>query len=200
MSAWLYGLGTGFSLIAAIGVQNAFVIKQGLKKEHVFWVCLVCALSDSILVSLGIMGFAKVVNAYPQIVTLAKYFGATFLIWYGAKSFYAAFYKNDVLNPSNIEKSSRWAVIGACLAFTWLNPHVYLDTVVLIGSIAMQFEGQRVAFAAGVLTASWVFFFALGYGARVLLPLFQKAISWKILDFLVGLMMWIIALTLLLNE
>lgn len=197
MTAFFYGLGIGFSLILAIGAQNAFVLKQGLKQQHVFWVCLICALSDSILIYLGVTGFSKIVVDYPLIVTLAKYFGAAFLFLYGLRNFYSAIHNNAGLNPSEIEKDSLLKIIGMCLAFTWLNPHVYLDTVILVGSISVQFADQIYLFAAGTILASWIFFFALGYGAKVLLPLFKKAVSWKILDVLVGIVMWAIATKLL---
>ncbi|WP_312050335.1 LysE/ArgO family amino acid transporter [Acinetobacter courvalinii] len=197
MTAFFYGLGIGFSLILAIGAQNAFVLKQGLKQQHVFWVCLICALSDSILIYLGVTGFSKIVVDFPLIVTLAKYFGAAFLFLYGLRNFYSAIQNNSGLNPSEIEKDSLLKIIGMCLAFTWLNPHVYLDTVILVGSISVQFADQIYLFAAGTILASWIFFFALGYGARALLPLFKKASSWRVLDVLVGLIMWAIATKLL---
>ncbi|MCU4390345.1 LysE/ArgO family amino acid transporter [Acinetobacter courvalinii] len=197
MTTFFYGLGIGFSLILAIGAQNAFVLKQGLKQQHVFWVCLICALSDSILIYLGVTGFSKIVVDFPLIVTLAKYFGAAFLFLYGLRNFYSAIQNNSGLNPSEIEKDSLLKIIGMCLAFTWLNPHVYLDTVILVGSISVQFADQIYLFAAGTILASWIFFFALGYGARGLLPLFKKASSWRVLDVLVGLMMWAIATKLL---
>lgn len=196
MTAFFYGLGIGFSLILAIGAQNAFVLKQGLKRQHVFWVCLVCALSDSVLIYLGIIGFSQMIISFPMIVTLAKYFGALFLFLYGAKHFYAAL-QASALHPSELENDSLYTIIGLCLAFTWLNPHVYLDTVILVGSISVQFSQQRDLFAAGCMLASWLFFFALGYGARMLLPIFKSTRSWKILDIIIGLMMWTIALILI---
>ncbi|MCH7315452.1 LysE/ArgO family amino acid transporter [Acinetobacter sp. ANC 3882] len=193
MTAFFYGLGIGFSLILAVGAQNAFVLKQGLKQQHVFWVCLICALSDSILIYLGVTGFSKIVVDFPLIVTIAKYFGAAFLFFYGLRNFYSAINNSSALNPSEIEKDSLLKIIGMCLAFTWLNPHVYLDTVILVGSISVQFADDLYLFAAGTILASWLFFFALGYGARILLPLFKKASSWRVLDVLVGIMMWAIA-------
>ena len=197
MMTFLTGLGVGFSLILAIGAQNAFVLKQGLKRQYIFGVCLICALSDSILIYLGITGFSKIVIEFPLITTFARYFGAIFLFFYGLKSFYSAFKMNTCLNPSNIEKNNIYKVLGTCLAFTWLNPHVYLDTVVLVGSISTNFTDQLYIFAMGAILSSWIFFFSLGYGAKFLLPLFQKPISWKILDFVIGIIMWIIAVTLL---
>lgn len=197
MSSFIYGLAIGFSLILAIGAQNAFVLKQGLKNKYVFWVCLVCALSDSILMYLGVTGFSKVVSQYPFIVILAKYLGATFLLVYGFLSFKAAFNTTNILSPSVVEESSFIKVIGTCLAFTWLNPHVYLDTLVLIGSISTQFKGSKIQFASGAISASWLFFFILGYGARFLRPLFENPRAWNVLEFIIGLVMWFIAITLI---
>lgn len=197
MVTFLTGLGVGFSLILAIGAQNAFVLKQGLKREYVLSVCFICALSDSILIYLGITGFSKIVGEFPLINIFAQYFGALFLFIYGLKSFYSAFRKNTRLDPSRIEKANIYRVLGTCLAFTWLNPHVYLDTVVLVGSISTNFTDELHTFAIGAILSSWIFFFSLGYGAKFLLPLFQNSISWKILDFLIGVIMWVIAINLL---
>lgn len=193
MSAFVYGLGIGFSLIFAIGAQNAFVLKQGLKQQYVFWVCFICALSDSILIYLGVAGFSKIVVNFPLILIMSKYFGAAFLFFYGLRNFYSALKSTSSLNPSDIEKDSLLKIIGMCLAFTWLNPHVYLDAIILIGSISVQFSDQLYLFAAGTILASWIFFFSVGYGAKMLLPLFKKATSWKILDVLIGVTMWTIA-------
>lgn len=197
MVTFLTGLGVGFSLILAIGAQNAFVLKQGLKREYVLSVCFICALSDSILIYLGITGFSKIVVEFPLMTIFAQYFGALFLFIYGLKSFYSAFRKNTRLDPSRIEKANIYRVLDTCLAFTWLNPHVYLDTVVLVGSISTNFTDELHTFAIGAILSSWIFFFSLGYGAKFLLPLFQNSISWKILDFLIGVIMWVIAINLL---
>ncbi|WP_019384295.1 LysE/ArgO family amino acid transporter [Acinetobacter venetianus] len=193
MSAFVYGLGIGFSLILAIGAQNAFVLKQGLKQQYVFWVCFICALSDSILIYFGVTGFSKVIANFPLILIMSKYFGAAFLFFYGLRNFYSALKSTSSLNPSDIEKDSLLKIIGMCLAFTWLNPHVYLDAIILIGSISVQFSDQLYLFAAGTILASWIFFFSVGYGAKMLLPLFKKATSWKILNVLIGVTMWTIA-------
>jgi len=193
MSAFVYGLGIGFSLILAIGAQNAFVLKQGLKQQYVFWVCFICALSDSILIYFGVTGFSKVIANFPLLLTVSKYFGAAFLFLYGLRNFYSAIKNSSSLNPSDIEKDSLLKIIGICLAFTWLNPHVYLDAIILIGSISVQFSDQLYQFAAGTILASWIFFFSVGYGAKMLLPLFKRAPSWKILDVLIGITMWTIA-------
>lgn len=198
LQSYMQGLAVGLSLIIAIGAQNAFVLKQGLKKQYVFWICMVCAASDSILILLGVLGFAKIIQTHPEFVDWAKYFGATFLLVYGAQHFIQAFKASSGLTPSENNESKLFKMIMICLALTWLNPHVYLDTVVLIGSISTKFESSAVYFAVGAVTASWLFFFSLGFGARFLLPFFQNQRSWQILDFMIGLVMWGIALSLLL--
>lgn len=199
-SATLYGFSFGLSLIVAIGAQNAFVLKQGLKNQHVFVVCLICALSDSVLIALGVFGFAKLIEQYPFIISVAKYFGALFLFIYGLNSFYRAYQNRDTLTPQGAEVDSLAKIVAMCLAFTWLNPHVYLDTVVLMGSISASFLDSRYDFALGAMVASWVFFFGLGYGARLLMPIFQKPIAWRILDGMIGVVMWWIAVMLLLKD
>ncbi|MHA3052780.1 LysE/ArgO family amino acid transporter [Acinetobacter sp. ANC 4640] len=194
MSAFFYGLGTGFSLLLAIGAQNAFVLKQGLKQQYLFGVALVCALSDSILIFLGVTGFSYVIVQFPYIPTIAQYVGAMFLFGYGLRSFYQAIYSDAALAPSQHEPESRLKIIGICLALTWLNPHVYLDTLLLVGSISTQFAPRIDLFASGAILASWLFFFSLAYGAKILLPIFQRPQSWKILDAAIGCVMWGIAL------
>lgn len=197
MSAFFYGFGTGFSLILAIGAQNAFVLKQGLKQQYMLLVALICAASDSILIFAGVSGFSHVMAQFPQILTIAQYAGALFLFAYGLRSFYQAFYQDAALSPSELEPENWIKIMLMCLAFTWLNPHVYLDTMLLIGSISTQFSAHRFLFASGAMMASWIFFFSLAYGAKLLLPIFQQPRAWKILDACIGLLMWIIAIRLL---
>lgn len=197
MDSFIAGFSLGLSLIIAIGSQNAFVLRQGLKREFVFVVCLICALSDAMLVTLGVSGFALIINNSPWIEPAARYGGALFLLIYGAKSFWSAYALNEQLLPSDNKNNSLYGVVATCLAFTWLNPHVYLDTVVLLGSISTQYVGHKVEFASGAVLASFVFFFSLGYGASVLTPIFEKPIAWKVLDFLIGCIMWGIAFSLL---
>lgn len=196
LHAWVSGFVIGLGLIVAIGAQNAFVLKQGLKQQAIFWVCLVCAVSDSLLIMLGVAGFAEVVQHHPEILQLSKYLGAVFLWIYGAKHFYSAYHMSQVMQPSEQNTASFLHIILVCLAFTWLNPHVYLDTVILVGSISTQYSGGQWYFAMGAVVASWLFFFSLGYGAKFLLPWFQKPIAWKVLDVIIGLMMWGIAFSL----
>ncbi len=197
-STYLYGMSVSFSLILAIGAQNAFVLKQGLKRQYVFIVCLICALSDALLISAGVFGFGKVISQFPQVIEFAKYAGALFLLWYGAKSLYSALTQTQSLVAKGEDVVSLKQVVALCVAFTWLNPHVYLDTVILLGTIASQFA-DKLAFALGAMSASFMFFFALGFGARLLQPLFVKPIAWKVLDVMIGLTMWAIALSLVLN-
>lgn len=199
LHTYLQGFAIGLSLIVAIGAQNAFVLKQGLKKQAVFWVCFVCALSDSILVVLGITGFATVIQLYPELVGFAKWAGAVFLLWYGLQHAIQAFQSNQSLHASSQNEIQLSKIIIVCLALTWLNPHVYLDTVVLIGSISTQFEQTKLYFALGVITASWFFFFSLGYGARVLIPVFANPKAWKVLDGVIALIMWSIAISLIMT-
>ena len=191
----IQGFTLGASLIIAIGSQNAFVLRQGLRKEYVFTICTVCFLCDALLILLGVGGFGKLVSSSPSLMLTARWGGTLFLLVYGFKSFYSAF-KNEVLSvddSNNLASGFKWAV-ATTLALTLLNPHVYLDTVILLGSIAGQFpENERLTFASGAVLASIVWFYGLGYGARVLAPLFQRQVSWKILDVLIGIVMWAIA-------
>ena len=198
MSHFLSGFALGFSLILAIGAQNAFVLKQGLKKEFVLWVCLVCAVSDALLIAAGVAGFGAVVTEFPQIEVYARYGGAAFLIGYAFLSFKAAMFSREVMDPKGGNSASLLKAVLTCLAFTWLNPHVYLDTVVLLGSIPTQYIPNEWRFAAGPVSSSFVFFFSLGYGARLLAPLFHKPVSWRILEAFVGVVMLTIAFSLIL--
>jgi len=159
-------------------------------------ICLICAVSDAILIISGVAGFSVVISAAPWIEPVARYGGILFLLYYGARSFLTVL-KNESLSPSDIPASSLFKAVSACLAFTWLNPHVYLDTVILIGSVSAQFPDQKPAFAAGATLASFIFFFSLGYGAKYLLPIFNNQRSWKILDVLIGIIMWTIAFKLI---
>jgi L-lysine exporter family protein LysE/ArgO len=190
------GLLTGLTLIVAIGAQNAFVLRQGLRGEHVFAVCLTCALSDAILIAAGVSGMAEAARAVPAVVPVMRYAGAAFLAAYGLRSFHAAWTADAALVPSEAGAGSLAKALAICLALTWLNPHVYLDTVLLIGSVATQYA-DRAAFAAGAMAASFVFFFGLGYGARWLRPVFARPSAWRILELAIGAVMWAIALKLL---
>jgi L-lysine exporter family protein LysE/ArgO len=184
----------GLGLILAIGAQNAFVLKQGIRKHHVFWICLCCAVSDALLIVAGVGGFASLMALYPWIDPLTRYGGALFLLAYAVLSFKDAINDESAMDYSAAEKpQSLRSALLVCLAFTWLNPHVYLDTLVLIGSVSTQYAEQRELFALGAVTASFVFFFSLGFGARYLGPLFAKPQAWRYLNIFVGCTMLAIA-------
>ena len=197
MTAFLPGFLLSLSLILAIGAQNAFVLRQGLRRAHVFWVCFTCALSDAMLIASGVAGFGAIATAVPWFENAMRFGGAAFLLWYGWQNARSAWVGGHALDATDGPGVSLARTVLTLLALTWLNPHVYLDTVVLIGSISAQYE-DRLAFGAGAVLASFVFFFALGYGARILAPVFSKSRSWQILDGLIALTMWAIAVKLLL--
>lgn len=194
----LTGFATGFSLILAIGAQNAFVLRQGLARQHVFALCLLCATSDALLITAGVLGFAAIIDAVPLLPQIMAWGGAAFLFVYGAMRLYAAYlgvYETHLAGKS----AGLWATLATAAAFTWLNPHVYLDTLGLIGAISTQYDIKidRYTFGIGAVLSSYVFFFGLGYGARLLAPVMQSARAWRILDVIIGLVMWALAVKLL---
>lgn len=191
------GFVLGFSLILAIGAQNAFVLRQGLRREHVFAVCLTCAVSDAMLIAAGVAGFGTLAAKLPWFALVMRFGGAAFLIWYGFVSLRSAVRGGQALQAAGGAPASLRKVLATVLAFTWLNPHVYLDTVVLIGSISSQASDQ-LAFGLGAGIASFVFFFSLGYGAGLLAPVFARSKAWQVLDAVIGVTMWTIAIKLLL--
>ncbi|MEY4966711.1 MAG: Arginine exporter protein ArgO [Pseudomonadota bacterium] len=199
-TAFIPGFLLGLSLILAIGAQNAFVLRQGLRREHVFAVCAVCAGSDAILIAAGVAGFGILVTAVPWLAPMMRFGGAAFLLAYGIRSLLAAWRNSSALDPSADVRKSLGATLATCLAFTWLNPHVYLDTLVLLGSISAGYGGQRTAFALGAMLASFLFFFSLGYGARLLRPLFANPKAWRVLDAIIGVTMLLLALKLALDS
>ena len=164
MHAYLAGLGTGLSLIVAIGAQNAFVLRQGLLRSHVFAVCLFCALSDAVLVTFGVFGAGVLGRVAPWFTEVMRWGGAAFLIWYGLRAARSALRGGDSLRAAG-QSQAFWATMATAAAITWANPHVYLDTVVLLGAVSADFA-DKPAFAGGAITGSFLFFFALGYGAR----------------------------------
>ncbi|MEX3008167.1 LysE/ArgO family amino acid transporter [Hoeflea sp. TYP-13] len=187
----------GGSLIIAIGAQNAFILRQGLVRSHVFVVCLIGALSDALLIAAGVAGLGTIVARSPVLISVVTLGGALFLFGYAFLAFRRA------LHPHGLEAAKRtagsfWAAVTTCLALTFLNPHVYLDTVLLIGGLSGGYEGTaRLAFGLGAGVASFVWFFGLGYGARLLAPFFAKPIAWRVLDVLIGLVMAFLAIGLL---
>ncbi|WP_113447217.1 LysE/ArgO family amino acid transporter [Rhizobium cremeum] len=195
-SAALAGFFLGLSLIVAIGAQNAFVLRQGLQGRHVLAICLTCAASDALLIAAGVGGFATMISSIGWLDPLLRYGGAAFLASYGLRSLRSAASGNSALTVRGDAEQSLAAALLTCLALTWLNPHVYLDTVVLLGSISTRYPGKEFAFAAGATSASFLFFFSLGYGARLLRPLFARPAAWRLLDGLIALVMGTIAFNL----
>lgn len=197
LSAAISGFLLGASLIIAIGAQNAFVLRQGLLREHVFVLCLICSLSDAVLIAAGVGGLGTLVAQSPRLILLVTIGGSLFLLSYAFLAFRRAM-RPEVLKAAREEEGSFGKAVAACFAFTFLNPHVYLDTVLLIGSLSAQFPGfARLAYGVGAATASFAWFFGLGYGARLLQPIFARPAAWRVLDVVIGLVMASIALRLL---
>ena len=183
------GFLSGAVLIIAIGAQNAFVLRQGLRREHVLAIVLVCAGADALLIAAGIAGLGALIASIPLLLDVARYGGAVFLVVYGLAAARRAFQAHG-LKLEAACGTTLGAALAACMAFTGLNPHVYLDTVSLRGSLASQRGSDgRWVFGAGAATASFAWFFALGYGARLLGPLFSKPVAWRVLDALIALIM-----------
>ena len=197
MLSYLAGLGTGLSLILAIGAQNAFVLKQGILRRHVLAICLFCAISDVLLIILGVAGMARAGLRWPWLFEAMRWGGVAFLAIYGLRAFRAAWRGGEALRPEG-QAQSLGAALATIAALTWLNPHVWLATVVLLGAISAQWPMPGV-FGAGAVTGSFLFFFSLGYGARLLEPLFRRPAAWRWLEFGVGCVMWAIALRLALD-
>ncbi len=181
------------SLIAAIGAQNAFVLRQGLRREHVLPVVLVCALSDAVLIAAGVAGFGAISAQIPWFGLAMRGLGVAFLLVYGALRFRAALRGGEALVPATTDAVPLRRVLMMCLLFTWANPHVYLDTLVLIGSVSAQYAPHGLAFGIAAALASLSFFGALGYGARLLAPVFARPQAWVVLEIIVGCVMWALA-------
>lgn len=199
MSAiFLQGFLLGAGLIIAIGAQNAFILRQGLLREHVFILCLTCSLSDALLIGVGVAGLGGIVSANLALLQVVKWAGAAFLFAYALFAFRRMMQPSALETDAQRKPSSLKTALATCLAFTFLNPHVYLDTVVLVGSLSGRFEGgDRFAFGAGAMLASFVWFFALGYGARLLTPVFARPSAWRVLDAIIGIIMSALAISLL---
>lgn len=198
MIAFFPGFAIGLSLILAIGAQNAFVLRQGIRRMHVGMVVATCAISDAILIVAGVAGFGTMVEAAPWIDPAARWSAAIFLGVYGAHSLKRAILDTETLSVSGSAEQSRLTAFLTCLAFTWLNPHVYLDTLVMIGAISSQYGADRWWFGAGAASASATFFISLGYGAKGLTPIFARPMAWRLLDVSVAAVVWAIATTLIL--
>lgn len=194
LDSYVTGVLTGLGLIVAIGAQNAYVLRQGIHRQHVAIVVAICALSDALLIILGVAGVGALIADHPTALNIMKWLGAAYLVWFAITSFRSA------LKPQALELSGpvkRSGVIATTLALTYLNPHVYLDTVLMLGNIANQHGADgRWWFAGGAVTGSIVWFSALGFGARAVAPLMSKPSVWRVLDVIIGWMMLLIAVLL----
>ncbi|MCD6639941.1 MAG: LysE/ArgO family amino acid transporter [Nocardioides sp.] len=189
----LAGLATGLSLIIAIGAQNAYVLRQGLRRSHVGAVVAICAASDVVLILAGVTGIGAIVDRAPWAIEVVRWLGVAFLTWYGLSSLLRARHAGTLGADGQVAEERRTAVVRA-VALTWLNPHVYLDTVLLLGSIAGTHGASgRWWFALGACVGSVVWFTGLGFGARLLAPLLARPRAWQVLDVLIGLVMLAIA-------
>ncbi|TDC28086.1 amino acid transporter [Micromonospora sp. 15K316] len=197
LSSAVAGFSVSIALIVAIGAQNAFVLRQGLRREHVVPVVLTCAASDALLIGAGIAGVGTLVTGHPVLLAGIRWGGAAFLLCYAALAARRALRPGTLL-PTERPPATLGATLLACLAFTYLNPHVYLDTVLLLGGIAQQ-HPHRWLFGLGAALASVVWFTALGAGAHRLAPLLARATAWRLLDALIATLMAVLALTLLLT-
>ena len=192
MIAFSSGILSGLALIIAIGAQNTFVIRQGLLRQHVLIVVLFCAISDALLIAAGTAGLGKVIESAPEVLEIVRWFGVTYLIFFGLKSLRSAFRHNTLtLEQGNLV--SRKRTILTVLGLTFLNPHVYLDTVIFLGSIANQFPADKWFFSAGAMTASFLWFFFIGFGSKMAARFMVKVIFWKVLDLAVAIIMFTLA-------
>ena len=199
LTAALAGLGFGLSLIVAIGAQNAFVLRQGLRKEHVFVIVAICAVSDALLIALGVAGLGAIIQQLEWLLLLIELVGGLFLCTYGVMAAKRA-WKPEVLNTDTGGKAvSLKVAAGTALALTYLNPHVYLDTVLLLGSVAGTYEANRWWFAAGAILGSIIWFSTLGFGARLLDPVFKKPSAWRVLDAVIAVVMFTLGMSLLIS-
>jgi L-lysine exporter family protein LysE/ArgO len=199
VAAALAGLGLGLSLIVVIGAQNAYVLRQGIRMQHIVAVVAICTASDAVLIVLGISGVGFLVTSFPVALTVIRFGGAAFLIGYGLLAARRFFVRQSLQADASAVGPSRRAVVLTVLALTWLNPHVYLDTVLLLGSVANTHGGDgRWAFGLGAVIASALWFALLGFGARFLGPLFARPVAWRILDAAIAVTMVALGIRLLL--
>jgi L-lysine exporter family protein LysE/ArgO len=193
--ALISGFLASLSLIVAIGAQNAFLIKQGLLRSHVLLVVVVCSVSDTLLIVLGIGGLGTLIHSQPRALEYIRWFGVVYLTWFGMRSLRSAL-STQTLTVADADESSALRILVTVLTLTFLNPHVYLDTVILLGSIANQFPSQRWLFALGASVASVIWFTSIGFGARAASKFMTRPSFWKILDSVIAVIMFTIAITL----
>ena len=198
ISAFLTGFFLGISLIVAIGAQNAFVIRQGITGQHVFYVALFCAVSDTLLISLGVTGISFFLNnLVSEISNILFGFSAVWLSGYGILRLKAAFTSDTTFEIETSSSKGLLPTLSIVAVLTFANPHVYLDTMILIGSASQQFPGvNKLAYVLGASLASFVFFFSIAYGAKLLAPIMKRPSSWRVLDSLIALVMFFIAIKL----
>ncbi|WP_116141747.1 LysE/ArgO family amino acid transporter [Trinickia diaoshuihuensis] len=201
-TAYAHGAALCASLIVTIGAQNAFVLRQGIMRSHVGKIVTLCTVSDFLLIAAGVGGAAALATHYPRVIEFVLYGGLAYLAWFGFSTLRRAWRPGHAVMqvpseqaPANAPvRQSGWSVVFMTLAFTWLNPHVYVDVLLLIGTAgAREPEGARVSFALGAMTISPLWFISLGYGARLLAPLFRKATAWRLLDGAIGSMVLFVA-------
>ncbi|GAB1660222.1 LysE/ArgO family amino acid transporter [Mannheimia haemolytica] len=198
MDIFIQGFIVCFGLIVSIGAQNAFLLKQGILKQHIFWIALLCFLGDVFLMTIGVLGLGTLIAELPVVSFIISLLGAIFLLSYGSRSFISVFKSGEYLVASGENATSLKKALLITFAITFLNPHVYIDTVVIVGSIGgkLDFNG-KIYFLAGALLCSFICFFGIGYGASLLSPYFAKRRTWQILDAVTGLIMYFIAFSLL---
>ena len=198
VTAFFTGFFLGISLIVAIGAQNTFVLRQGILGQHIFYVALFCAISDALLISIGVIGISLFLsNFIAQISNILFGFSALWLLGYAILRLKAVFKADKIITIDVSESKGLLSTISIAAILTFANPHVYLDTMILIGSISQQFYGYyKIAFTLGACLSSIIFFFSLAYGGKLLKPVMQRPSAWRILDGLIALIMLIIAFNL----
>lgn len=196
--AFIKGFTTTAGLIIAIGIQNAFILRQGLLRSHTFVMALLASLIDSFMIFLGVSGLGVIIASHTYWMIAAKYGGILFLFFYGCRCFYLAIFKSNTIKDEEVTgKRSLKSSVITLMAVSFLNPHMYVDTLLLIGTVGGQLPyEQRLYYIIGAIAASTIWFFLLSYGARLLIPIFHKPLAWKISDTIIGTLMWSIAISL----
>ena len=197
MEHFIQGLIVCFGLIVSIGAQNAFLLKQGILKQHVFAVALLCFLGDVLLMTIGVLGLGELISQSPWVSFLVAILGVVFLFTYGSQSFISMFKQSGALKESDSSVTSLKRTLMITFAITFLNPHVYIDTVAILGAIGGKLAfSEKIAFLFGALSCSFIWFFGIGYGAGFFAPYLAKRRTWQMLDFITGVIMFVIAASL----
>ena len=193
MNAVLAGFGASLALIIAIGAQNAFLIRQGLARNHVLAIVLICAGADTALIALGVGGLGALISALPWLLTLMRWLGVAYLLWFGFNTARAVFRSENLDSTGDVKRLSLRQATTTALMLTFLNPHVYLDTVIFLGSIGNQFGANRWWFVLGAATGSWLWFTGIGFGAQFASKLMARPIFWRVLDSIIAVIMFTLA-------